>query len=161
MPEQVMSEQVMSEQVMPEQVMPEQIADLYTWEAVYNDDTILWECNSKGQVINKYSNIDRERVKKFRLYKTDELLNSNVNPLKPLKPAYAVDIKEGRRLIWRKRRHQRLLETTPFLTIYMIGWQETIDEQHIQSILYIYPDGSSEQRKSDGELDVVLFDFEE
>lgn len=177
--------------------MSEHSMDTYTWEAVYNDGSSLWECNSKGQVINKYSDIDRTKVIEFRLYKTVELLNNGCNKLMTpmgilhtldiplgkinvkaslmlenelndefmtnLKPAYSVDIKEGRRLIWRKRRHQRMLETSPFLTIYMIGWQETINGQNVQSILYIYPDGKSElsERKTNGELDVVLFDFEE
>ena len=137
--------------------------DTYTWEAVYKDGSSLWECNSKGDILNKYSDIDRKNVIEFQLYRTEELLKSDKNPLKTLKPVYSIDIKEGRRLIWRKRRHQRLLESAPFLTIYMVGWQETIDGRNVQSILYIYPDGSSElsERKSNGELDVVLFDFEE
>jgi hypothetical protein len=145
-------------------VMPEQLTDTYTWEAMYKDGSSLWECNSKSQVINKYSDIKRENVKEFRLYKSDDLLTILNNKLmKILKPVYSIEIKEGRRLIWRKRRHQRLLESTPFLTIYMIGWQETIDGKNIQSILYIYPDGKAElsERKTNGELDVVLFDFEE
>lgn len=142
-------------------IQMDNIIDVYTWEAVYNDGTSLWECNSKGQVINKYSDIERKRVTQFRLYKTDERLDNEL--MKTLKPVYTIDIKEGRRLIWRKRRHQRLLESTPFLTIYIVGWQETIDGRNVQSIVYIYPDGRTElsERKSNGELDVVLFDFEE
>lgn len=176
-------------------IQMDKIADVYTWEAVYNDGTSLWECNPKGQVINKYSDIERGNVKEFRLYKSDELLGlsdpkgcietitldnelgkfdtaglsaverNRLSPadMKTLKPAFSIEIKEGRRLIWRKRRHQRLLELTPFLTIYMIGWQETIEGRNVQSILYIYPDGTNElsERKTNGELDVVLFDFEE
>lgn len=155
--------------------------DKYTWQAVYNDGTSLWECNNAvpGQstidnqqstilghpIIAKYDQIDRDKITKFNVYETAKL------GAQDLKPVISLDIKSGYRLIWRKRRHQRLIGTqVPFKTVYLVGWQATIRPlckggggisnggQNVQSIIYLYEDGKMEMssRKSDYEL----FNFE-
>jgi len=136
-------------------VPPEWCQDMYTWEAVYNDGTSLWETDAKGLVIGKYGGIDRSRLTEFRVYRTDTHCNHN---LEGEQPFLKVEIKPGYRLIWRKRRHQRIRDKTPFLTIYLVGWQATIEGKNFQAIFYMFPDGSTEL--SSKKSDVELFDFE-
>jgi len=136
------------------------ITDALTWQAVYNDGSDLWECNPEGHIINRYKDIDRSRLTEFRVYLTEDLSVSEP------KLFLRVAIKEGYRLIWRKRRLQRLLEDKPFATIYLIGWQTTLEGKNIQSILYLYPDGTDEPASrfifelNDSKSNLELFDFE-
>lgn len=68
----------------------------------------------------------------------------------------SLDLNDNRkRLIWRKRRWQRATEGKPFATTYLIGWQMTLNDENIQSIVYIYPNGQLEL--SDGKSDLELF----
>ena len=123
--------------------------DKYTWQAVYHDGTSLWECNSERIIIAKYDQIDRDKITKFNVYETAKLGTQD------LKPVISIDIKLGYRLIWRKRRHQRLIgPQVPFMTVYLVGWQATINGENIQAILYLYEDGKMEisSQKSDYEL---------
>ena len=136
-------------------VPPEWCQDVYTWEAVYTGGTSLWETDAEGLVIGKYGDIDRSRLIEFRVYRTDTHCNHN---LKGAQPFLRVEIKPGHRLIWRKRRHQRIKDKSPFLTIYLVGWQATIEGKNFQAIYYMFPDGSTEL--SSKKSDVQLFDFE-
>ena len=127
--------------------------DKYTWQAIYNDGTSLWECGDDKGIIAKYDQIDRDKITKFNVYETAKLGTQD------LKPVISIDIKLGYRLIWRKRRHQRLIgPQVPFMTVYLVGWQATINGENIQAILYLYEDGKMEisSQKSDYEL----FNFE-
>ena len=150
--------------------------DKYTWQAVYNDGTSLWECSQgsptprngangddKGIIIAKYDQIDRDKITRFNVYETAKL------GTKDLKPVISLDIKSGYRLIWRKRRHQRLIgPQVPFMTVYLVGWQATIPlnkggqggcgGQNVQSIIYLYEDSKMEM--SSQKSDYELFGFE-
>ena len=166
------------------------MVDKYTWQAVYNDGTDLWECSlcsptclpqhrqatsSNGErvvagpivdehpIIAKYDQIDRDKLEKFNVYEREKL------GTKDLKPIISVDIKPGYRLIWRKRRHQRVIgPQVPFKTVYLVGWQATIplnkggqggcDGENVQSIIYLYENGKMEM--SSQKSDYELFDFE-
>ena len=143
--------------------MSEYNTDKYTWQAVYNDGISLWECNSERIIIAKYSQIDRSNLIKFNIYETEKLGTQD------LKLVISLDIKSGYRLIWRKRRHQRLIgPQVPFMTVYLVGWQATIPlnkggqggcgGQNVQSIIYLYEDGKIEM--SSQKSDYELFNFE-
>lgn len=141
------------------------LLDTFTWCAIYNDgDEEVWECDiaslkldtdgrCQGCVINKYGKLDRPKLTAFSLYRTADLLYPAT-----AKPIVTVDLKPGYRLIWRKRQRLVLVGAISLPTIYLIGWQVTVNGTNIQSILYIYPDGTTELscRKSDFEL----FEFE-
>lgn len=128
--------------------LPQPQLDALTWEAVYRDGTSLWEHEH-----NTYKDIDRTRLITFRVYATNQI----EDPAK--KPILTLELKPEYRLIWRKRRLQRLFGTTPFMTIYLVGWQATIGGKNVQSILYMYPDGTL--ILSGDKSDIELFDFEE
>ena len=136
-------------------VEPQWLADTYTWQAVYKDGSSLWETDKEGLVIGKYGQIDRHNLVAFNLYRTD---TENRFNLEGTQPFLTVEIKPGYRLIWRKRRYQRLVETEPFMTIYLVGWQTTVRGKNVQAIYYIFPDGRTEL--SSKKSDVELFDFE-
>jgi len=138
--------------------------DKYTWQAVYNDGTDLWEYNNDVAVA-KYDQIDRDKLVKFNVYETAKLGVA-------MKPVISLDIKPGYRLIWRKRRHQRMIgPQIPFKTVYLVGWQATIGGEtaigggkttiggeNVQSIIYLYEDGKMEM--SSQKDDYELFEFE-
>ena len=137
--------------------------DKYTWQAIYNDGTSLWECGDDKGIIAKYDQIDRDKITKFNVYETAKLGTQD------LKPVISIDIKLGYRLIWRKRRHQRLIgPQVPFMTVYLVGWQATIPlnkggqggcgGQNVQSIIYLYEDSKMEM--SSQKSDYELFGFE-
>lgn len=147
---------------------------------VLND---LWEMDADGVVRATYADIDRARLKYFHVYKTVDVITAYTQPLAcdalhdafykntviVFQPFLAMGIPPNARLIWRKRRRQRVFsEGGIFLTLYMAGWQETIAGQNYQTLNYIYhftKHGFDTQndivilsggRKSD----VELFDFE-
>lgn len=134
--------------------------DKYTWQAVYSDGTSLWECDANQKsaqghpiIVSKYDQIDRDKITKFNVYETEKL------GTKDLKPVISLDIKSGYRLIWRKRRFQRVIgPQVPFMTVYLVGWQATIYGQNVQSIIYLYEDGKMEM--SSQKSDYELFNFE-
>ena len=148
------------------------MVDKYTWQAIYNDGTDLWECSlrspttsSNGErvvagpivdehpIIAKYDQIDRDKLEKFNVYERGKL------GTKDLKPIISIDIKPGYRLIWRKRRHQRVIgPQVPFKTVYLVGWQATIGGENVQSIIYLYENGKMEM--SSQKSDYELFNFE-
>jgi len=200
--------------------------DTITWQAVYNDDTSLWECDPSGNTINKYEDIDRKRLCVFNLYSTTQVRAGKVIPerfkivdsvLSRLKwdgvtddvltnlqklqnqeyvgpekfssvlneiigvvgdniiklimrysqiltpPLISVEIRPGYRLIWRKRRHQRVIgNQKPFKTVYLVGWQTTIQSagisRNVQSILYIQPTGTVEMSGSRTDFELLSFE---
>lgn len=129
--------------------------DSLTWEAVYEEtDESIWECDREGVIIHKYSDIDRTRVTALRVYRTRDRLE-----FESPKPVLIVRLEPGYRLIWRKRRSLRIVDGVSKLVAYLIGWQATIEGYNVQSILYVYPDGSLELAQGKG--DIELFAFEE
>lgn len=146
--------------------------DVYAWEAIYNDETWLreWAFISNGQriIAARYCDIQRHKLVAMNLYRSDKLPD---DPKKAQKgeevPALVVEIQSGYRLILRKKRRQRAIGLqTPFLTIYLIGWQATINDRNVQSIIYLYHDESKPDTKDDiqvlsgGKTDDELLKFE-
>jgi len=97
------------------------------WVAQYNDGSELSQYNADGSE-NKYANIDRERLLTFGLF-------DNSGDLK-----LAIHLDPGQRLIYRRRVEHRTGHQP--ITVYMAGWQQTIAGQNVQSIQYLFPDGS-------------------
>jgi hypothetical protein len=100
------------------------------WIVVYKDETILPQYNPDGSE-NAYSDIDRENISEFHI----------IDPGMGNRTVYALALEEGDRLIFRKR-HMTSGSGENIGTIYMIGWQKNIGGENVQSIGWIFPDGS-------------------
>lgn len=123
------------------------------WIAVYNDETNLLQYNEDGTE-NSYSDIDRSRLTEFHL------LDREID-----KTVYAIALDEGQRLIYR-RRIATSGNNDHRWTITMVGWQQTIAGQNVQSIGWVFPDGGIIQTgkfQSDHRLfyGIELLPFEE
>ena len=103
---------------------------MITWRAVYRDKKCLKQYNADGTV-NRYNDIDRYRLVRFDLLKDD-------------KPIASVYLRQGQRLIYRRRTLVPLVGER--VVIHLLGWQKTIDtpkgKENITSLMYIHEDGS-------------------
>lgn len=80
---------------------------------------------------NAYSDIDRENLSEFHVVDLD----------REGETVYALALDPGDRLIYRKR-HQTRGDGELIGTIFMVGWQRTIAGENVQSIGWIFPNGS-------------------
>jgi len=103
-------------------------AEVY-WKAVYNDGTVLSQFNEDGSE-NKYLDIDRSKIAFFELFAGTKLI-------------FRLHLEEGRRLICRRRVELNIM-TGKTESIFLVGWQQTVNGSNIQDIAYIFPDGHVE-----------------
>jgi len=115
--------------------------EAFTWIAIYDSSLILREIDGFS-----YGDIDREKLVEFWLI--DQRGQEKIK----------IDLKPGQKLIFRRRRFQRAVESTPFQTFYLVGWHENISGRNVQSIMYLYPNGAIEL--SDSKSDLELLNFE-
>lgn len=97
------------------------------WVAYYNDGTHLRQYDDDGAE-NKYADIDRSKLDSFALYDrpaTRKLLHLHLEP--------------DQRLIYR-RRVEKTVGADTDVVCYMIGWQQTIAGENVQSIAYVFDD---------------------
>lgn len=99
--------------------------DSIQWVAIYDDGTKLHQYN--GNEVNKYEDINRDKLVGFALYKNDE-------------PLLLVDFEEGQRLVYRRRNFMRFDGSKS--SVFLVGRQQTIDGKNIQSIACVFDDGS-------------------
>ena len=115
------------------------MADVYTWEAKYNDGSLIQEWAGA-----RYKDIDRSKLDVFNLYHVDDLAT----------PVKAVNIQPGQQLIWRKRRLNNsllgLLQTT-----FIVGWING-DERHATVIVRDELLGKDVQRYDTNDIDIEL-----
>jgi hypothetical protein len=105
------------------------MTDLY-WTAVYNDDTNLSQFNEDGTE-NGYGAIERDKLTEFHVHRRED--NQTV---------FAMEITEGQRLVYRKRNSISGNTGEMNWTIYLIGWQKTVNGENVQSLNWIFPDGA-------------------
>ncbi len=103
-----------------------------TWLAHYDDGSTLPQYAPDGTV-NKYADVNRNRLLAFDAWQADKLL-------------VRVDLRDDsspdigrRRLIWRIR-HQLGTNGT-HVKVYLIGWQRTVKGRNVQAINYLLADG--------------------
>lgn len=96
------------------------------WTAYYSDGGSLQQFDSGGE--HGYAEIDRSRLCAFALRDFCGRL------------VICLHLDPGQRLIYRKRHEQRA--GSERVTVYMVGWQQTIGGQNIQAVCYIFPDGA-------------------
>ena len=102
------------------------------WEVVYEDGETLPQYNEDGTA-NKYTDIDRVRLKEFRL------LSDGIKKL-------VIHLNGNKRLIYRKRVTMDIAGPTQGQQriVYLAGWQEKIDNRNIQMISFLFDDGHIE-----------------
>lgn len=97
------------------------------WLATYTDGTTLGQYNGTGA---EYSSerIDRSKLASFALIAEDgsKLLHIHFEP--------------GQRLIFRRRVEQSVGGSP--LVCHLVGWQQTIHGQNVQSIAYVFEEGA-------------------
>lgn len=100
------------------------------WVAVYKDGSVLFQHEEDGTE-NTYKDIDRKNLSEFhlRLKGTDKTVL-----------AYALE--PGQRLIYRMRHSMSGVSGQKNWTIYMVGWQQTVNGKNVQNISWVFPDGS-------------------
>lgn len=99
------------------------------WRANYNDGTSTDQY--EGDVKRKYEDIDRTRLTSFSLFKD----NYSAKIL-------TFHLEKDQKLIFRKRVIQTVGETP--IDVYLVGWQQNVNGQNIQSIAYVFPNGQIE-----------------
>lgn len=95
------------------------------WVAYYSDGSSLPQYNADGSE-NKYQDIDRSRLESFALWQDSTKV-------------FHLHIEPGQRLIYRRR-----VEMPQGTSVYLVGWQQTVGTENIQSIAYVFPNGSVE-----------------
>lgn len=98
------------------------------WVARYTDGSELPQYNGDGSE-NKYADIDRTRLQTFGLFDDRARLVIAVHFDEP-----------GKRLIYRRRIEQR--SGFDPVTVCLVGWQQTVAGHNVQSIQYVFPDGT-------------------
>lgn len=104
---------------------------ILTWVANYKNGTRLEQFqNGKEQ---KYADIDRELLERF------DLVDQNTGNV-----VYAVYLREGERLIYRRRTLKKINQ--PDVLVYLVGWHKTImtnsGPKNMVVLNYIHQDGS-------------------
>lgn len=94
----------------------------YTWKAIYKDNTCL---NSKDF---SSEDIDRTKISSFILF------NQNGNIVLTLY------LDDGQKFIYRQRTF--LKSNNQKIIYHIVGWQKTIHNENIQSIIYAFEDGA-------------------
>lgn len=109
------------------------VRELY-WIAVYADGTKLYQFDDKGNEY-KYADIDREKLVRFDIVSKEEK-----------RIIYSMYLREGQRLIFRRRTLKPLDQRKPTVVIFLVGWQMTIPTpsgmKNVTAINYFHPDGS-------------------
>lgn len=110
---------------------------MLNWKAIYDDGTIHTQEELKNS-----ENIDRTKLKEFRLFKDSSLIFN------------AFFTNKNRKLIFRKR---NLLNMVGELkdAVYLVGWHENIRGVSVKSICYIYNDGHIEFDDARNNLELV------
>jgi hypothetical protein len=99
------------------------------WVAVYKDESIVTQYNEDGSE-SKYSDIDRAKLSEFHIIDADTK-----------ETVYAVALDPGQRLIFRRR--SMMAGNGELLgTIILCGWQQNVKGQNVQSIGWVFPNGS-------------------
>jgi len=121
-----------------------------TWVAVYdaNEEDYLFQYAPDGTE-NRYGDIDRERLKEF-----------HVIDRKSNRTLFAVALEPGQRLIFRKRISMSGIVGEKMWEILLVGWQQTINGKNVQSLNWIFPDGSIIQTGKFQEAHPIFYSVE-
>lgn len=113
----------------------------YTWVAILPDGRVEQRWNSDGS-----ENIPPAYPKEFHLLPEPGAYDRGLRP-------FSLFLKEGQRLIFRKRRHidsvggGPLRENTESV-VYVVGYEEDLDYAHFGTYAFLLPDGRVEWSSS-------------
>lgn len=103
----------------------------FSWIAVYGEDDFLYQFPDDGTE-NSYASIERDRLKEFHVI--DKRTRRTI-------VAIAFD-NPNQRLIYRKRISMSGISGDKQWEICLVGWQRSIGGENVQSLNWIFPDGS-------------------
>lgn len=109
--------------------MEDTYVERYRWTVVYNDGTAMDQFNPDGTE-NGYGEIDRDKITEFHMRNEEGTT------------ILAMEITPEQRLIYRKRHSLSAASGERNWTIYLVGWQQTIAGKNVQSLNWIFPNGS-------------------
>lgn len=109
------------------------IPDGIFWIANYNDNTFLqqYQPTKDTYIENKYTNINRKKLISFEIWNKKENIFSIIT---------RINLEPNQRLIFR-RRVRINIQSNSSEVMYLVGWQQTIENHNIQSILCIMDNG--------------------
>jgi hypothetical protein len=113
---------------------------LLTWQAIYKDGTILNQFDKDKE--NSSEQIDRSKLKEFRLLKDDSIIFV----------AFFSD--DRRKLVFRRRTFLSAANEVKGI-VYLVGWHENVKGVSVKSICYIYEDGHIEFDDARNNLELV------
>jgi len=118
----------------------------FFWIAKYKDGTELRQFDEDGKE-HSFREIDQGRLESFSWvpFTREQVLSLPIRCVSRPLPTYTLHLRENQRLIAVRRNY--ITYGKGFeerRTIYLLGWQETINGKNYKSILYIHEDGSVE-----------------
>ena len=99
------------------------------WRAIYRDGTVVEQYDEKRDPIEVSSEVlDRKKVMTFFI------IQGQV-------PVFTLHLDEGQNLIYRRR-----ISVTEYKAkiCHLVGWQQTVQVETVQSIAYVFEDGRIE-----------------
>jgi len=124
-------------------VIPAEHIDHWMWQAIYNDGSTLEEIEDDG-TLHGYAEIDQNKLGGLILY-----------PLIPGLPQFAVQLGNGRRLIFYRLRQRigalgyvasddiDIVHQHQGPSFQVIGFQRTVNDTNFKSLTYINEEGVS------------------
>jgi hypothetical protein len=100
----------------------------HAWRAIYKDGTAFDSSEDRDMSVDR---LDRKQIERF------ELVDGVGHCVARL------HLDTGQRLIYR-RRVEMAQGSTGASVCHLMGWQQTVNGQNVQSILYIFEDGRVE-----------------
>lgn len=100
------------------------------WVAVYQDGSTLFSENEDGTT-SDYNDIDRKNLTEFHLREKESG-----------KTVIAIAFDDPRQRLIYRRRVRRSSDGSNEWAIYLVGWQRTVAGENIQSLNWVFPDGS-------------------
>lgn len=98
----------------------------FVWVAKYKDGSIIGQYNDQFIELSTDNLPDRDEIDVFTIF-----------DIKTGKKILSIHFDEGQRLIYRRRVVLKTGFSTPKV-YYLVGWQQTVNGQNIQSIAYIH-----------------------
>ena len=116
------------------------LQDYFTWQIILKDGTVVDQSKPNEEETFKFndSNKNFKNIKTFSLLPQDRNLNK-----------ITIELPEDSRLIYFRRTIANTGNIFPKFQINMIGWQKTVGKVNVKTIMYIFPDGTTEVREDD------------
>jgi len=118
----------------------------YFWIAYYRNGQALPQYDPETCNENLFKNIDQTNLTKFGWYPFSPEFAGRIKQKKDYDvkcrflPSYEMFLGKGQRLIAVQRQSIKMGNLRK--TVYLLGWQNTIEGKNVKSIMFIHEDGS-------------------